>query len=174
MVANLAWYVAISGDAGGHLPYVDSCIVGFIFKDRKTQGVAPVLTEVTDMNMNKLGNPSDQCFRLKGAKTWGFLLFLVDLFESRGKSLKADDEVRGSTIYEAAKSLVQVALILFRKQREYTPDCAREAVAHYKRFLSLTDGWEDLMTPKRHRLIHCMCMSVSFIWLSSSACCMER
>eukprot|EP00974_Lingulodinium_polyedra_P024486 2369838-Lingulodinium_polyedra.AAC.1 len=80
------------------------------YKRHRTLHPTEELTRITAFTSKVVGSARERKFAAKGAQTWGFLLYLIDLFERLRPRLHTDCHC----LFFAAKSLVEIVGIWHR------------------------------------------------------------
>jgi len=105
------WYVFTKGVYGIHATAEETFQISVLamrhellqwYKDVK--GVHPGLTRLSDLTVKMFGTSAEPKLKMKGAETWGFLLFLVYLLEKHLATLGAE----GARYLRAGKALVGI------------------------------------------------------------------
>ena len=100
-----------------------------------------------------VGYGDDGAFKLKGAETWGFLLFILDDLECACWSAVPDKE----RLLIGGRCLEKIVLVWKQAAWRMTPNEIAECFNNFNRFASITAGSqyaEQLEPPKRHLSIH--------------------
>ncbi|CAK0848107.1 unnamed protein product [Prorocentrum cordatum] len=123
------------------------------YTEWKETGLNSTLTEIHAMSAKLFGTNSDRKLRTKGAETWGFLLFLVHMFNRRWK-IQGRLQRESVRLFEAAECMIKLCYRMDNIGRKFCDSDIDECLEHWKRFCSLTRHCERLLTPKRHILWH--------------------
>jgi hypothetical protein len=108
------------------------------------------LTEITNFRHKTLGKLSERKLRTKAAATWGFLLFLIEACGHKFSVLAED----GATLLEAGQSLIRMVRTWENAGACMLASEIQVLFEAWTKFLSLTQAYEDLHTPKRHIMTH--------------------
>jgi len=108
------------------------------------------LTRITKFRKQTIGEAGDPKLRTKGAETWGFLLFLLDVLDRRGAIL-GDSAIHLKCAGRALESLI---LLWNRANVRLTDNEIEASFEHWNVFLRSTDLVDDLKIPKRHLGAH--------------------
>ena len=121
------------------------------YKRHRAANPTEELTRITAFTSEIVGSPDDRKFTGKGAQTWGFMLYLNDLFGRLGPRLPTESHC----LFLAGKELLEIVRIWHR-----SPACVSRAdqtacFSAYLRLCSLTQHVDEIREqPKRHSMIH--------------------
>ena len=105
------------------------------------------------MTKGRVGENNDRKCKTKGAETWGFMLFLIDVLEANAARLPPE----AIALARAGRALEDMILIWRAADVRLTIDEIQRSFDAYKRFLRLTSDLGDEMSmliPKRHVILH--------------------
>ena len=107
------------------------------------------LTEVADLTVKMLGTRSTPSLKLKGAETFGFTAFLVDLLNKHHGHFGQE----GSTLRRAGKDLLDMLDIWSRAGHDVPAEGQQAAFELYSDHMALMTPY-NVFTPKHHLVFH--------------------
>ena len=158
---DAVWHIIPSnlwGAPGGreeHLANVVACcrheLQGF-YARRQRANPEEGLTRIPRLTQKRLGTRTRRMLKIKGAETWGFLLFLVDFLSVPRHIARLGAD--GRAFLAAAECLVALVGVMDGCGMRVELGAQQRMVAHWQRFIAVTTGMESLHTPKRHAVAH--------------------
>jgi hypothetical protein len=120
------------------------------YKRRHSANPLEKLTRITTFKRGRVGDPGDPQCKTKGAETWGFMLFLLDVMHTHLARLP--DNAR--RVMDAGLALKGLMDLFDAAGPRLTSVEIQQAWDFYSRFGALTDDDEDFAMPKRHVALH--------------------
>ena len=123
------------------------------YKDRHALGPTENLTRISDLTRKMMGESGGKQLKVKGAESWGVLLFLVDVGNAIARRL--NPEIMRTI--EAGQCLIDL-VTCFHTNGLMGPRMPSDQIdlcySLYSRYLTLTDNLPALVFPKRHVVCH--------------------
>ena len=155
----VAWLLLTSGLFGRRGSLEEQIQVGIIamgnmldhwYKRRHAADREEGLTRITKLSRGRFGTMQDQFFKAKGAETWGFMLFLLDILDTHKDRLPQEAQV----LLSAGRALEELMDVFDNAETRMTNSEIQRAWDCYMRFLTLTREFDDFKMPKRHVFLH--------------------
>jgi hypothetical protein len=118
------------------------------------------LTRISNLSKKHLGDNSDRACKLKGAQTWGFFLFLLDMLRPRAGALGSEAQ----KLLRAGEALLTMVSTWRAAGPRLSVTKLQLAVDCWSTFCRLTAEFEDMLIPKRHMMSH---LVVSATWFGN-------
>jgi hypothetical protein len=157
---HVVWLLVLGG-AWGDKPTIDETIESAViairmelvawYKRRARNHPAELLTRVAKFRRKTIGDRSDKKLRTKGAETWGFMLFLLDMLGTRGGSI---GPAVAANLLRAGRALEAMVVTWSAAGPNLSPEESQRVWAGWTTFLVCTQGMEELELPKRHLATH--------------------
>ena len=125
------------------------------YKRRHATYPSEVITRIAKFGKKQIGTWDDRKLKTKGAQTWFFFLYLVDVLEERIGRCDAE----AAPLLSAAKALRNLNLIWQTAKVVLTATQEQYACDSLKRFLHLTNEIEEIQQPNRHLITHLIAKS---------------
>ena len=156
---HIVWFLVLEGAfgrVGAQEDQVQYAILALAreldtwYKTRHKADVLEKLTRIKQFSKRIIGEPSQRKLATKGAETWGFVLFLIDVMKARRSALPSVV----NRYIEAGESIVRLMTIFDEAGVNLKPFEIQECYDVWKRYCSLTADLPDLLQPKRHLVLH--------------------
>ena len=157
---HLVWLLVLGG-AWGDKPTQDEIIESAViairkelaawYKRRARDHPDERLTRISKFRRKTIGDRADQKLRTKGAETYGFMMFLLDMLATRGKVI---GPAVANRLLQAGRSLEAMVVTWSAAGPNLLPQETRRVWESWNIFLSLTVLIPELELPKRHLTTH--------------------
>ena len=158
---HVVWSLLLSGVFGAYSSIAEQVDVGCLairfasagfYKRRHIASPTENVTRISRLGSKHVGSPEERTLKTKGAQTWGMLLSLLDFLEGR-----ANEVEDGAKLLQAGRALARLVTHWDNAPWAMPTATQQACVDAWVEFLVLTEGYEDMKTPKRHLMTHLVC-----------------
>ena len=104
------------------------------------------------LRASKIGSKSDQTLKAKGAETWGYMFFLLDLLDQVKERIA--DTQRAKRLLRAGRALEGLHVTWRNASMRLTPAEQATCWNFFQSFIQATHAETECALPKRHMLLH--------------------